>query len=65
MKFEVGGAMIANGPTISLEAEEEIKITVGGSSLTIAKSSIELKAPSLASPGATIAKDGSAIHHNP
>lgn len=65
LSISVGGAMVANGPTISIEAESKIEILVGGSSLTITSSSIELKAPSLASPGATIDKAGSQIHHNP
>jgi type VI secretion system secreted protein VgrG len=65
MAVTVGGAMMANSPTITIEADSEIKVTVGGSSLTISSSSIELKSPSLASPGATIDKEGSVIHHNP
>jgi type VI secretion system secreted protein VgrG len=65
LSISVGGAMVANAPTITIEAKNKIEIIVGGSSLTITSSSIELKAPSLASPGATIDKDGSAIHHNP
>jgi type VI secretion system secreted protein VgrG len=65
LSITVGGAMLANGPEILIEATDEISITVGGSSLKVTSDSVELKAPSLASPGATIDKDGSAIHHNP
>lgn len=65
MTINVGGAFIGNAPEILIEAENEISITCGGSSLVIKDGSIEIKAPSLASPGATITKDGSNIHHNP
>jgi type VI secretion system secreted protein VgrG len=64
MKVTVGGAFIASAPKVLIEAENKICIKVGGASITITKSSIEVKAPSLASPGATIAKDGSKISHN-
>jgi type VI secretion system secreted protein VgrG len=65
MSISVGGVMMVNSPTITIEADNQIKILVGGSSLTMTSSSIEFKSPSLASPGATVDKDGSTIHHNP
>ena len=65
LNVTVGGALIANAPNIYLEASSEISITVGGSSLTIKDGSIEVKAPAIATPGATVGKDGSAVHHNP
>jgi type VI secretion system secreted protein VgrG len=60
----VGGAMLVNAPKVLIEAESEISIRVGGASLTITSSSVEVKAPSLASPGATISKTAGQIHHN-
>ena len=65
LEVDVGGAFIANSPSILIEADNEIKLVCGGSSITITSSSIEVKSASLASPGATVKKDGSAIHHNP
>jgi type VI secretion system secreted protein VgrG len=60
----VGGALLVNAPKVLIEAESEISIRVGGASLVITSSSIEVKAPSLASPGATISKTAGQIHHN-
>jgi type VI secretion system secreted protein VgrG len=64
LAITVGGALLANAPTIEIEADSEISITCGGSSLTIKSGSVEVKAPTLASPGATITKKGSTIKHN-
>lgn len=64
LAFTVGGAMLANAPTIEIEADSEISIRVGGASLTIKSSSIEIKAPTIAAPGATIKKKASKIEHN-
>jgi uncharacterized protein (DUF2345 family) len=61
----VGGALVVNSPSIEIEAESEIKIVCGGSSITIKTDSIEVKSPALPAPGATIAKDGGKIQHNP
>ncbi|AGP36443.1 type VI secretion system Vgr family protein [Sorangium cellulosum] len=60
----VGGAFLANAPSIEIEADSEISIRVGASSLTIKRGSVEVKAPTLASPGATIKKSASTIKHN-
>jgi type VI secretion system secreted protein VgrG len=65
LNIKVGGALIVNAPSIEIEAESEIKIVVGGSSITITSSSIEVKSPAIPAPGATIAKGGGQIHHNP
>jgi type VI secretion system secreted protein VgrG len=64
LAFTVGGAFLANAPTIELEADSEISIRVGGASLTIKPSSVEVKAPTIAAPGATIKKKASKIEHN-
>lgn len=64
LAITVGGAFLANAPTIEIEAESEITVRVGGASLTIKSSSIELKAPTIAAPGATIVKKASRIEHN-
>ncbi|WP_437765655.1 type VI secretion system tip protein TssI/VgrG [Sorangium sp. So ce764] len=64
LAFTVGGAMLANAPTIEIEAESEISFRVGGASLTIKPSSVEVKAPAIAAPGATITKKASKIEHN-
>jgi type VI secretion system secreted protein VgrG len=64
LAITVGGALLANAPSIEIEADAEISITCGGSSLTIKSGSVEVKAPTLASPGATITKKGSTIKHN-
>lgn len=61
----VGGAFLVTTPTIEIEAESEIKIVCGGSSITIKSDSIEIKSPAIPAPGATIAKDGGKIQHNP
>jgi type VI secretion system secreted protein VgrG len=60
----VGGAFLANAPSIEIEADSEISIRCGAASITINGSSVEVKAPSLASPGAIITKQASQIHHN-
>lgn len=65
LSVTVGGAFVANAPSVEIEAQTEIKITCGGSTLTIKDSVVEIESPSLASPGATVNKDGSTIHHNP
>lgn len=64
LAITVGGALVANAPSIEIEADSEISIRVGGASLTIKSGSVEVKAPLLASPGATITKDASKIEHN-
>lgn len=64
MAINVGGAFMGNAPAIEIEAKSEISIRCGGASIKITKSKIEVKAPSLASPGATITKKGSKIKHN-
>ncbi|WP_437760554.1 type VI secretion system Vgr family protein [Sorangium sp. So ce1389] len=64
LAFTVGGAMLANAPKIEIEAESEISVRVGGASLTIKPSSIEVKAPMIGAPGATITKKASKIEHN-
>lgn len=64
LAFTVGGAVLANAPKIEIEAESEITLRVGGSSLTIKSSSVELKAPTIAAPGAVVTKKGSKIEHN-
>ncbi len=65
VSIQVGGAFVVNSPAIEIEAESEIKIVCGGSSITIKTDSIEVKSPALPAPGATIAKDGGKIQHNP
>ncbi|XXT18307.1 type VI secretion system tip protein TssI/VgrG [Sorangium sp. So ce429] len=64
LAITVGGAFLANAPSIEIEAESEISIRCGAASITITGSSVEVKAPSLASPGAMITKQASQIHHN-
>lgn len=65
ISITVGGAFIMNSPSIEIEAESEIKIVCGGTSLTITGSCIELKSPAVPQPAAMIASDGATIHHNP
>ncbi|KYF49760.1 hypothetical protein BE04_24705 [Sorangium cellulosum] len=60
----VGGAFLANAPSIEVEADDEISFRVGGSSLVIKSGSIEVKGPTLASPGAVIDKKAGNIRHN-
>lgn len=64
LAITVGGAFLANAPSIEIEADSEISIRCGAASITITGSSVEVKAPSLASPGAMITKQASQIHHN-
>lgn len=65
LQIQVGGAMVMAGPKVVIEAKDKLVIKVGGTTLTMTPSKIHLKSPSLASPGATIAKSGSTIDHNP
>ena len=62
--LDVDGARLANAPTVEMEADSEISFRVGGASLTIKPSSVEVKAPAIAAPGATITKKASKIEHN-
>lgn len=64
LAITVGGAFLGNAPSIEIEAESEISILCGGSSITIKGSSVEVKAPTIAAPGATIKKKASTIKHN-
>ncbi len=64
MAITVGGAMLANAPSVELEATSEISFRVGATSLTIKSSSVEIKAPTIAAPGAAIKKKASKIEHN-
>lgn len=64
LAISVGGAFLANAPTIEIEADSEISIRCGAASIKITAGSVEVKAPTLASPGATIVKKASTIHHN-
>ncbi|MEZ4447380.1 MAG: type VI secretion system tip protein TssI/VgrG [Polyangiaceae bacterium] len=64
LAITVGGAMLANAPSVELEATSEISFRVGGASLTIKPSSVEVKAPTIFAPGAAIKKKASKIEHN-
>lgn len=64
LAITVGGAFLGNAPSIEIEAKSEISIMCGGSSITIKSSSVEVKAPLIAAPGATVKKKGSVIKHN-
>lgn len=64
LSFTVGGAFLGNAPSIEIEARSEISIRCGAASVTIKGGSVEVKAPSLLSPGATIKKKASTIKHN-
>ena len=64
LAITVGGAFLANAPEIEIEADSEISIRCGATSLTIKSGSIELKSPVIAAPGATISKKASTIKHN-
>jgi type VI secretion system secreted protein VgrG len=64
LAITVGGAFLANAPTIEIEGESEISIRCGGATITIKSGSVEVKAPTLASPAATIVKKSPVIHHN-
>jgi type VI secretion system secreted protein VgrG len=64
LAITVGGAFLANAPAVEIEADTEISIRVGASSLTVKPGSIEVKAPTLFSPGAVIDKSAGNIHHN-
>ncbi len=64
LSITVGGAFLGNAPTIEIEGESKISILCGGASLTITSSSVEIKAPAIAAPGATIKKKASKIEHN-
>ena len=64
MAITVGGALLANAPSIEMEADNEISFRVGGSTLTIKPSSVEVKSPSVLAPGAAITKKASHIKHN-
>jgi type VI secretion system secreted protein VgrG len=64
MAITVGGALALAGPEIEIEGETEISVRAGGASLTIKPGSIELKAPLIAAPGATITKKAGSIKHN-
>lgn len=65
LEVQVGGAMVMAGPKITIEAKSKLVIKVGGTTLTMTPSKIHIKSPSIASPGATIAKTGSTVNHNP
>ncbi len=62
--FNVGGALLANAPTIEIEAESEISIRCGGSSVKVKSGSVEVKAPTILAPGAVVNKKGSVVKHN-
>lgn len=62
--INVGGAFVANAPSIELKATAEISIRCAGTSVKITPGSIEVKAPLLASPGGTVAKEGATIKRN-
>ncbi|MCA9620211.1 MAG: type VI secretion system tip protein VgrG [Myxococcales bacterium] len=64
MAVTVGGAFLGNAPKVQIEADSKIEIRVGGSSLIIKSSSIEIKSPTIAAPGASVKKKGSGIKHN-
>lgn len=64
LAITVGGAFIGNAPKVSIEADSEISIRVGGASITVKASSVELKAPALASPAAKVVKVAGNITHN-
>jgi type VI secretion system secreted protein VgrG len=64
LAITVGGAFVADAPSIDIEADSEIVIRCGASSITIHSSSVEIKSPLLASPGANVDKGASTINHN-
>ncbi|WP_437961329.1 type VI secretion system tip protein TssI/VgrG [Sorangium sp. So ce119] len=64
LRVTVGGALLGNAPKILIEAKSEISIRVGAASITVKPGSVEVKAPTLASPGAKIKKKASTIRHN-
>lgn len=65
LTMTVGGAAVLAGADILIEAKSKLVIKVGATTLTMTPSKIHIKSPSLASPGATIAKSGSTVSHNP
>ncbi len=66
LTIAVGGAFLLSAPTIELEAETEITITCGASSLVIKPDSIELNAPTIPLPlgGPTAQLDAGKVQHN-
>ncbi len=64
LAITVGGAFLANAPEIEIEGESEISIRCGATSIKITSSSVEVKAPLIAAPGAVITKKASTIKHN-
>jgi type VI secretion system secreted protein VgrG len=65
MAVTVGGAFMGNAPKVVIEADSEISLRCGGSSIKITSGCIEIKSPTLASPGAMFNKKAGNIHHNP
>jgi type VI secretion system secreted protein VgrG len=62
--WNVGGELAARAPEIWIEAKKEIRITVGGSVLTITTDSISLQGKAIDLSGATIHAETGAIDHN-
>lgn len=64
LSITVGGAFVGTAPDIEIEAESEISIVCGASSLTIKPGSIELRSVAVPMLAAAIAKLGGQVHHN-
>ena len=62
--LNVGGAFVAAGPKVHIKAESKITVRAGGASLSMTGSKVTVSAPSMLSPGATIAKTGGTVKHN-
>jgi type VI secretion system secreted protein VgrG len=63
-KWTVGGQLKGEAPEILIEAQESIKLKVGGSVLTIDKDSIRLSATNLDLSAAHLDADTQTIEHN-
>jgi type VI secretion system secreted protein VgrG len=62
--WEVGSELAGRAPEIWIEAQKEIRITVGNSVLTMTPDSISIKAKEIDLSGATIHAQTAAIDHN-
>lgn len=64
MAVTVGAAASFTAPSVEVIAKSKIQVRAGGATLTITSSKIEVKAPTIAMPGATTGKKGASIKHN-
>jgi type VI secretion system secreted protein VgrG len=63
-KYSVGGMLSADGPKLTIVADDSVELICGASAITISKGSVHIRTPSLTLAGATIDAVGALIRHN-